>query len=135
MILECQEKHKAKVLKHGIVKKRKGYWFKNYKPYRAFLLDNGMIILYTLTLNSKKFGKESDKHRIQLDETLRITDKKTVDANIKQVKGKESAAGKDGQLVQEQCNQFTLRIGNTQTHFQSPKSDNWINYLENELRP
>ena len=51
-------------MKHGIMKKRKGYLFKIYKAFRVFLLDNGMILFYTLTPNSKKFGKESIKHRI-----------------------------------------------------------------------
>jgi len=114
MILECQEKYKAKVLKHGVVKKRKGLLFKKYKSYQVFLLDNGYILFYTTNQKSKKFGEEKEKHRIQLDETLWIGNKRNAGAS-------------------EEYEQFTLRINNVQTHFQSLKNENWVHYLENEL--
>jgi len=128
MILECQEKYKAKVLKHGVVKKRKGLVFKKYKSYQVFLLDNGNIIFYTTNQKSKKFGKESEKHRIQLDETLWI-------GNKRNAKNSKKKGAKDDTDASEEYEQFTLRIGTIQTHFQSLKNENWVHYLENELSP
>mgnify|MGYP000506791158 CR=1 FL=1 len=48
-ILEIQEKWKVKVVKHGLVYKRKGLLFKSYKEFECFMLETGVILFYTQT--------------------------------------------------------------------------------------
>lgn len=70
--LEIEEIQKEKVIKHGKMKKKKGFMIKNFKEYEIFLMKNGFILFYTLTESSKNYGQESISHRLQLDETMRI---------------------------------------------------------------
>ena len=61
------------VIKHGKMHKRKGFMCASvFKEFEIFLLANGVILFYTLTESSKKYGLESRTHRMQLDETMRI---------------------------------------------------------------
>ena len=62
----------GKVVKYGKMYKRKGKVLTKYKEFEIFLLSNGLLLFYTLTENSKKYGQESRSHRIQLDETMKI---------------------------------------------------------------
>ena len=61
-----------RVSKHANLFKKKGKIFKSYKEFECFLMKNGYIVFYTLTESSRKYGQESVRHRIQLDETMRI---------------------------------------------------------------
>ena len=54
----------AKVVKYGKMYKRKGKVLTKYKEFEIFLLSNGLLLFYTLTENSKKYGQESRSHRI-----------------------------------------------------------------------
>lgn len=63
-ILEVQEEFKSKVIKHNYLRKRKGIFIKSFKLFHVFLLENGLILFYTVTAKSKKYGKESRRHRI-----------------------------------------------------------------------
>ena len=47
--------------------RRHGFFFKTYKEYSVYLLDNGLLLFFSLD------GKGEDKSlHIQLDETLRL---------------------------------------------------------------
>ena len=70
--LEVQDLMGVKVSKYGRLYKRKGYVLTQYKEFEIFLLSNGLLLFYTLTENSKKYGQESRLHRIQLDESMKI---------------------------------------------------------------
>jgi len=74
--LEIQDIMGAKVVKYGKMYKRKGLLIAKYKEFEIFLLSNGLLLFYTLTENSKKYGLESRSHRIQLDESLKINNVK-----------------------------------------------------------
>ena len=76
--LEIQANYKAKVMKQGVMYKRKGVFIKKYKPFEVFLLDDGTMVFYTLTTTSKKFGKESTTHRIRLDESLQLNNRREI---------------------------------------------------------
>ena len=102
------------MLRHNYLRKRKGILIKNYKLFHVFLLENGLIIFYTVTAKSKKYGKESRRHRIQLDESLRIEDIQKV--------------GKKGQEPTQV--RFTIRIGKTRTRLESKISHQWVEALQ-----
>ena len=71
--LEIQDVMATNVIKHGTMHKRKGLMCASvFKEFEIFLLANGVILFYTLTESSKKYGCESRAHRMQLDETMRI---------------------------------------------------------------
>ena len=46
----------TKVVKYGKLHKNKGFVLKNFKEFEIFLLSNGLLLFYTLTENSKKYG-------------------------------------------------------------------------------
>ena len=55
---------KVKVTKHAKLSKKKGKLMKSYKEFECFLLKNGYLLFYTLTESSKKYGMESELHRV-----------------------------------------------------------------------
>ena len=46
----------SKVVKYGKLYKNKGSIFQNFKEFEIFLLSNGLLLFYTLTESSKKYG-------------------------------------------------------------------------------
>ena len=110
-----------KVVKHAPLSKRKGYVFKSYKEFECFLLDNGMILFYTQTPQSKKYGQESQVHRMQLDETVRIESEQRT--TIKVVSNKMTLA--------KNVTRFTLRIGRTWTQLQADTELDWVDAIKN----
>ena len=107
------------MIKHSHLSKRKGLIFKAYKEFEVFLLSNGMILFYTQTEKSKKFGQESVIHRMHLDETIRIED---VQKETVKVKNKN---------ITRNVTRFTIRMGKTSVRLESETSDNWVNVIQN----
>lgn len=91
-------------------------------PYEVFMLENGVLLFYGRKSNSSKFGKEDVKHRIQLDETLRLTDIKTSDIKVKTDKG---------QTIYKKFTRFNIVIKNKKSRLESLESDNWVDFLSN----
>ena len=54
--LDIQDLMGSKVVKYGKLYKNKGSIFQNYKEFEMFLLSNGLLLFYTLTESSKKYG-------------------------------------------------------------------------------
>jgi hypothetical protein len=110
----------VKVVKHGYLSKKKGFLIKSFKSFEVYMLENGVILFYTRTVSSTKFGKESSSHRIYLDETIRIED---IDKN--KIKVKDS----NGQDLKIECTRFTVVIGNKKTRLESLSSEDWVNFI------
>ena len=54
------------------MKKKKGKFFTKFKEYEIFLMKNGFILFYTLTESSKNYGQESIRHRLELNDSMKI---------------------------------------------------------------
>ena len=88
--------------------RRRGYFFKSYKEYKVYLLDNGLLLFYNVDKNAIK--NEDKALRIQLDETLRLN--------------KESRKNEQ--------EQFVIRLhGKSAVHLQAFENDAWVDELTN----
>ena len=102
--LEIQDIMATKVIKHGKMHKRKGFLcIQDFKEFEIFLLANGVILFYTLTESSKKYGLESKAHRMQLDETMRI----------------DNVHSSMDYLLEEKVQRFELMIGGKMYKFKT----------------
>lgn len=116
----------SKVIKHGIVKRRKGVIFKKYKDYELYLLQNGMLLFFTLDTKSKNYGGESKGMRMQLDETLRVESQNFKEKNIRSASRNSIVQANDDHIER-----FIIRLSGSAHYFECKKSHDWLNSFKN----
>lgn len=107
-----QEKWNAKVIKHGCLSKRIGRVFKAFKEFEVFLLDTGFILFYNPCTDMSEMFMESEGHRIELDETVRIED-----------------INKISPMGDDEITKFTIKVGRQSMHLESLTEDGWVHTI------
>lgn len=113
--MEIQEEWMAKVIKNSIIGIRKGFIFKKFQHFEAFMLDTGVILFYSLGST-----KEQEKMRIYLDDTVNISNREGATIQTKNRYG-----------AMESCSvtRFNLRICDVNYRIETNTDEDWIGLI------